>query len=86
MASPLAFKNVDFVGKWRLWFAISGVFLLVCIGAIVFKGMNFGIDFTGGAKFTASDVSGSPSVGEVRDSLPGDLGERSFVQSLGEGG
>jgi preprotein translocase SecF subunit len=48
--------------------------------------MNFGIDFTGGSKFTASGVQGSPSTSEVRHSLPGDLGERSFVQQVGEDG
>jgi len=82
----VAFKNVDFVGGWRLWFAISGVFLLLGVGAIALGGMNFGIDFTGGSKFTASGVEGSPSTGEIRDALPGDLGERSFVQGLGENG
>jgi len=82
----VAFKNVDFVGGWRIWYAISGVFLLLSVGAIALGGMNFGIDFTGGSKFTASDVQGSPSTGEVRDALPGDLGERSFVQALGEDG
>jgi preprotein translocase SecF subunit len=48
--------------------------------------MNFGIDFTGGSKFTASGVEGSPGTEEVRDALPGDLGERSFVQRLGDQG
>ena len=86
MSAPGVFKNVDFVGRWRVWFAISGVFLLLCLGAIALGGMNFGIDFTGGSKFTASGVQGSPSTGEVRDSLPGDLGERSFVQQVGEDG
>ncbi|HEY6750691.1 MAG TPA: protein translocase subunit SecF [Rubrobacteraceae bacterium] len=86
MSAPSAFKTVDFVGRWRIWYAISGIFLLLCLGAIALGGMNFGIDFTGGSKFTASGVQGAPSTGEVRDSLPGDLGERSFIQQLGEDG
>ena len=86
MSVPGAFKNVDFVGRWRVWFGVSGVFLLLCLGAIALGGMNFGIDFTGGSKFTASGVQGSPSTSEVRHSLPGDLGERSFVQQVGEDG
>ena len=86
MSAPGAFKNVDFVGRWRIWYAVSGVFLLLCLGAIALGGMNFGIDFTGGSKFTASGVQGSPSTSEVRHSLPGDLGERSFVQQVGEDG
>jgi preprotein translocase subunit SecF len=82
----MAFKNVDFVGGWRIWFAVSAVFLLLSVGAIALGGMNFGIDFTGGSKFTASGVEGSPGTEEVRDALPGDLGERSFVQRLGDEG
>jgi preprotein translocase SecF subunit len=81
-----AFKNVDFVGRWRLWFALSGAFLLLSVGAIAVRGMNFGIDFEGGSKFTVSGLEQQPSTEEVRDTLPGDLGERSFVQSLGENG
>ena len=81
-----AFERVDFVGRWRIWFALSAAFLLVSLGAIAIRGMNFGIDFTGGSKFTASGVGESVSTDEVRDALPGDLGQASFVQSLGEDG
>ncbi len=82
----MAFKNVDFVGGWRIWFAISGVFLLLSVGAIAIFGMNFGIDFTGGSKFTASGVQNDLSTSEVRDALPNDLGDRSVVQGIGEDG
>ncbi len=82
----VAFEKVDFVGRWRVWFAISGAFLLLSLGAIVIRGMNFGIDFQGGSKFTASGVQEQVTTEEVRNSLPDDLGERSFVQALGENG
>ena len=82
----MAFEKVDFVGRWRIWFALSAAFLLLGLGAIAIRGMNFGIDFEGGSKFTISGVGQSTSTHEVRDALPGDLGERSFVQGLGENG
>ena len=81
-----SFKNVDFVGRWRLWFALSAVFLLICIGAIALGRLNFGIDFEGGSKFTASGIDGTPTTEEVRDALPGDLGEDAVVTALGENG
>jgi preprotein translocase SecF subunit len=81
-----AFEKVDFVGRWRVWFALSGIFLLLGLGAIAIKGMNFGIDFQGGSQFTVSGIEGSTSTQEVRNALPGDLGDRSFVQDLGENG
>ena len=46
--------------------------------------MNFGIDFTSGSKFTASGVEEQVNTQEVSNASPGDLGERSFVQALGE--
>jgi preprotein translocase SecF subunit len=82
----VAFENVDFVGRWKVWFAISGVFLLIGLGFIAFRGMNFGIDFQGGSQFTISGLEEERSTQEVRDALPQNLGERSFVQSLGEDG
>ncbi len=82
----MAFKNVDFVGKWRIWFAVSGIFLLICLGFIAFRGMNFGIDFQGGSKFTVSGLEQPATTAEVRDTLPEEVRDASFVQSLGEDG
>ena len=39
----------DFMGVRRIAAAISAVLVIVAIGAIVFRGINFGLDFTGGA-------------------------------------
>ena len=41
----------DFVGRRRLWFAISGALLLVSLLSLFVPGLNFGIDFKGGAVF-----------------------------------
>ena len=40
--------NIDFMGKRRLAIMLSGVVLAVSLTALVTKGLNFGIDFTGG--------------------------------------
>ncbi len=82
-----AFEKVDFVGRWRIWFAISGVFLLLGIGAMVLGGFNLGIDFTGGSKFTASGIQGSPSPDEVRGALPEGVRDEALPpQRLGNDG
>ncbi len=36
-------------GKRHLWFALSGALLVPCIISLIFFGLNFGIDFTGGS-------------------------------------
>lgn len=47
-------KNVDIIGKSKVWFVLSGVLLLASIICIGVFGLNLGIDFTGG---TLMDVS-----------------------------
>ena len=73
MAIREALANVDFVGGWRKWFLFSGIFLLLGIGFIAIRGLNLGIDFEGGAKFTANNTSNSLSVAQVRNALPNDI-------------
>lgn len=40
--------NIDFIGMRKWLFIFSGILMLACFGSIIFKGMNYGIDFTGG--------------------------------------
>jgi preprotein translocase subunit SecF len=40
--------NIDFMGKWRYAAVISGVLLLVSVASVLTRGLNLGIDFTGG--------------------------------------
>jgi preprotein translocase subunit SecF len=57
----------NIVGRRRLFFVISGVFLLVGLGSLVTRGLNLGIDFEGGDSWEVP--SEDISVGQVRDSL-----------------
>jgi len=47
--------SFDFVGRRRLWYTISGLILLVSVIALAVRGLNFSVDFTGGAVFTFTD-------------------------------
>lgn len=40
--------RADIVGRWKLWFALSGVLILIGVVGLVARGLNLGIDFTGG--------------------------------------
>jgi preprotein translocase subunit SecF len=44
-------KSIDFVGRRRLWYAISGLIVLAAILGLYFKGLNMGIEFVGGAQY-----------------------------------
>ena len=67
--------NIDFVGKRKLWFAISGLVVLISVLALplrpaesscapplpgFFKGLNCGIEFKGGLSIEAPIESASP--------------------------
>jgi preprotein translocase subunit SecF len=43
--------SFDIIGRRRLWFTISAVLVLVSLVSLVVPGLNFGIDFKGGAVF-----------------------------------
>ena len=41
-------KNPDVMARRALWLAVSGAVLVVAVGGIVVKGLNLGVEFTGG--------------------------------------
>jgi preprotein translocase SecF subunit len=86
MSLPKLVQNVDFAGGYRIWFAISAVLLMLGIGAIAVGRLDFGIDFQGGAQFTATSIEGDASEGEVRRALPSGFSDEAVIQSLGSGG
>jgi hypothetical protein len=63
--------NINFVGRWKLWFGISGVFLLIGLAALVGNGLNLGIDFTGGTVWEVP--AGKADVADVESAM-NDLG------------
>jgi SecD/SecF fusion protein len=44
--------RVDFIGKRRIWFAVSGTIVAIAIVALALRGLNLGIDFRGGTQMT----------------------------------
>ncbi len=44
--------QIDFMGKRRLWFAISGCVVAIAILSLGVRGLNLGIDFKGGSQVT----------------------------------
>jgi preprotein translocase subunit SecF len=78
----------DIVGKRKRWYVLFGLILLVCIGSIVFRGFNLGIDFTGGTRIQlpAASASGTITTEAAKESFTKALGEEpTSVQSVGTG-
>ncbi len=79
------FSKVDFVGRWRLWFAISAVMILAGVVAIALGNLRFGIDFEGGTKFTVANPDQQPGEQEVRAALPEFVAGDAVIQTTGNG-
>lgn len=48
MTKMMSRFNIDFLGKRKIWYAISVVILVAGLLSLMFRGLNLGIDFTGG--------------------------------------
>jgi preprotein translocase subunit SecF len=43
--------SIDFVGRKWLWYAMSGLIVLISVAGLSVKGLDMGIEFTGGAEY-----------------------------------
>jgi len=67
-------KSYDFVGRRAVWYAVSGVLVGLAVLVIVLKGLNFGIEFTGGTQYTLSDLPSEVASQETADELRDEIG------------
>src|SRR4051794_30607758 len=66
-------RSFDFVGRKWLWYAISGVIVLIAVLALSIKGLNYGIEFTGGTQYkvTIADGATQQQADNVREAVGG---------------
>ncbi|MGH3934532.1 MAG: protein translocase subunit SecF [Pseudonocardiaceae bacterium] len=67
----------DIVGRRRLWYAMSGLLVAVCLGSILLRGFNLGIDFEGGTRVQL------PAQG-ARGAITTEQVERVFSDTVGQ--
>ena len=67
-------RSIDFVGRRWLWYAASAVIVVIAVGGLVGRGLDYGIEFTGGAEFRVSLSSSQVSqdtADELREAVAG---------------
>jgi preprotein translocase subunit SecF len=85
--------KIDFLGKRKIWFGISGAVLLMSIISMVTQGFNYGIEFEGGIAVQApvaedgpaGDLDDSELIAEVRDAVSAFGGGTAQIQVATEG-
>jgi preprotein translocase subunit SecF len=75
--------NIDFVGKRRLWLGLSLLCVVLTAALFLGKGLNYGIDFTGGAEVQVK-VPQTWDIGKVRDAMETGGLKNAKVQQIGD--
>ena len=74
--------NYNFIKKFKMANLISIVFVLISLVLIIFKGLNFGIDFKGGTLIELRVESNNIKINEIRSAFSnmdlGDLNVKEF--------
>jgi preprotein translocase subunit SecF len=73
--------NIDFMSRSRIALIFSAVLIVASITSLAVRGLNFGLDFTGGTLIEVSFPS-APDTNEVRENLE-NAGFDSIVQTFG---
>jgi preprotein translocase subunit SecF len=74
--------NVNFLGMRKISVGIAILLMVVSIGLIAIKGLNYGLDFTGGVSLVV-DYGNPVTTAEVQEALEKGGIEHSLVASLG---
>ena len=75
--------SINFVGRQKLWYTISGCIVVIAIVALAVRGLNFSVDFKGGSIFTVK--APSASISQVQQAVSDGGGGTSTVQRAGVG-
>jgi preprotein translocase subunit SecF len=75
--------DIDFVGKRNLWLGVSILCIVATIILFFTKGLNYGIDFTGGAEVQVK-IPNTWDIGKVRSAMETGGLKNVKVQQIGE--
>ena len=74
--------SVDYIGKRRRWYAVSGLLIIASIAALALQGLHLGIEFKGGSSYTVTKVGSSIAQAESALVSAGITGEK-IIQQVG---
>jgi preprotein translocase subunit SecF len=75
--------SINFVGRQKLWYTISGCIVVIAVVALLVRGLNFSVDFKGGSVFTVK--APNASVSQIQKAVADGGGGTTTVQKAGVG-
>lgn len=78
-------KVINFMGYRKPALLLSLVLVVVSLGLLLFRGLNLGIDFTGGNVIQV-EFENRPDVAEVREVVSAVVAKGAMIQNFGEKG
>src|SRR5205814_8417133 len=77
--------DFEFIGQRKKWYLASAVVIAICLASIIFRGFNFGIEFSGGNQFEVPKQPGTTVV-ELRTAVENAGARVSSAVTAGTGG
>ncbi len=74
--------QIDFMGKRKLWYTISGIIVFLGFLSPIVKGLHFGIDFLGGTEMIIK-FSQPADIGKIRSMMDNAGFQRSEIKAYG---
>jgi preprotein translocase subunit SecF len=74
--------SIDYIGKRRSWYAVSGLLVIASIAALSLQGLHLGIEFKGGSSYTITKSGGTIAQAESALTAAGITGEK-IIQQVG---
>ncbi|WP_168581425.1 protein translocase subunit SecF [Gephyromycinifex aptenodytis] len=79
-------RSIEFVGRVKRWYLISAVLLAIMVAGLMMRGINFGIEFTGGSDFRIANVGQLPDYESRAAKVVTDVGKVEKVSVTRVGG
>jgi SecD/SecF fusion protein len=79
----LAERGPDLLGRARIWFALSAVVVVLCLTGIAFRGLSYGLEFSGG-RLVEYSTERPVDLDRLRSELAASGLPRAVVQESGD--
>ncbi|NUW37273.1 protein translocase subunit SecF [Nonomuraea sp. SMC257] len=75
--------DIDFVGRWKLWYSLSGFLLIISIAGLLINGLNLGVEFKGGSVISFKPAVAT-TVEDVRTTFRDEGVHQAIVQTTNQ--